>query len=121
NWKFSQGEFEKTAVHWKNPQFASVVLDSYRKRWGNSLGRPAYAAEQDVLDAKPKPKISVPTLFGYGTDDHCVLPEASEGQKDLFSGWFDRVPIKGSGHFPHREDPAAVVKLFDQLLKRIKR
>ena len=117
-WRFSKKELQETAAYWRNPQFATVVLDSYRHRWGNSLGRPAYAAEQDHLETRPKAKISVPTLFGYGTDDHCVLPEASEEQKSLFTGWYERVAIKGSGHFPHREDPAAVAKLFDRVLKK---
>ena len=70
------------------------------------------------LDSKPKKHIKVPTLFGYGTDDHCVLPAASEDAGKYFDGWYERVPIKGSGHFPHREDPKAVVKLFDRLLKK---
>ena len=119
NWRFRQSEFERTAEHWKNPQFASVVLDSYRHRWGNSLGKPAYAAQQAELDAKRKAKISVPTLFGYGTDDRCVMPEASEDQRDLFTGWYERKPIKGAGHFPHREDPKEVAKLFYRLLKKV--
>lgn len=118
-WKFSKREFTQTAAAWKNPQFATVVLDSYRHRWGFSLGKQAYSALQNQLEAKPRPRVSVPTLFGYGTDDHCVLPAASEGLGKYFSGWFDRVPIKGAGHFPHREDPDAVIKLFDCLQKRI--
>ena len=121
SWKFSKSEFERTAKHWDNPQFAAVVLSSYRHRWGNALGRPAYAALQNMLDGKPKAKISVPTIFGYGTDDHCVLPEASEEQKSFFTGHYERVAIKGSGHFPHRENPKAVAKLFAQLMKKVKR
>ncbi|HLI77964.1 MAG TPA: alpha/beta hydrolase [Acidobacteriaceae bacterium] len=117
-WKFSRREFTETAAYWRNPQFATVVLDSYRHRWGNSLGKPAYAALQDQMDVRPKAKISVPTLFGFGTDDHCVLPEASEEQKKYFSGWYERVPIKGAGHSVPQEDPGSVAKLFDRLWKR---
>ena len=120
NWKFSKREFERAAKHWENPQFAAVTLHSYRHRWGNALSRPAYAAQQTLLDSKPRLKISVPTIFAYGTDAHCVLPEASEEQKTLFTGHYERVAIKGSGHFPHREDPKAVAKLFTQLLKRVR-
>ncbi len=119
NWKFTQRQFESTAAFWKNPQFATIVLDSYRHRWGNSLGKMAYAAQQARLDAKPKAKIAVPTLFGYGTDDHCVLPEASVQQKSLFTEFYERVPINGSGHFPPFENPKAVVKLFERLLKKV--
>jgi pimeloyl-ACP methyl ester carboxylesterase len=116
-WKFSSKEFERTAAYWKNPQFATVTLSSYRHRYGNELGKPAYQALQDQLEARPK--IGVPVLFGYGTEDHCVLPAASEDLKRYFSGWFERVAIKGSGHFPHREDPAAVVKLLERLWKKV--
>ena len=119
SWKFKAREFEAAAKYWKNPQFAATVLHSYRHRWGNALGKPAYAAIGDRLESKPKPKIAVPTLFGFGTDDHCVLPASSEPQKSLFTGYYERVPIKGSGHFPHREDPKAVAKLFDRLLKKV--
>ncbi len=119
-WKFSKSEFEETAVYWKNPQFATIVLDSYRNRWGNSLGKPAYAAQQDQLEAKPKTKISTTTVYGYGTEDHCVTPESSEADKMYFSGSYERVAIKGSGHFPHREDPKAVLKLFERLLKKVR-
>ena len=118
-WKFSKSDFEETAKYWKNPQFATVVLDSYRNRWGNSLGKPAYAAQQAKLDAKPKAKIAVTTVFGHGTEDHCVAPESSEDDKKYFSGSYERVLIKGAGHHPHRQDPKAVLKLFERLLKKV--
>ena len=119
SWKFSKRTFEQAAAAWKNPQFAEIVLHSYQQRWGNALSKPAYAALQNKLDAKPKPKISVPTVFGYGTEDVCVLPEASEGQGSLFEGFYERLPIKGAGHFPHRENPKAVLKLIERLLKQV--
>ncbi len=119
-WKFTRREFAATAAYWTNPQFATIVLDSYRHRWGNSLGKPAYAAQQAVLDAKPKAKISVPTLFGYGTEDGCVLPAASAEQKEYFSGWYERVALKGVGHYPPGENPRAVMKLFERLWKKVR-
>ena len=116
-WKFGRRDFEETAAYWENPQFATVTLGSYRHRYGNVLGKPAYQALQDAVEARPK--IAVPTLFAYGTDDHCVLPAASEGLEKYFGAWFERTAIKGSGHFPHREDPRAVVKLFERLRKKV--
>jgi pimeloyl-ACP methyl ester carboxylesterase len=117
-WKFSRRQLEQTAAFWANPQFVTVVLGSYRHRYGNELGKPAYQALQDQIEARPK--ISVPTLFGYGTHDECVLPAASEDLKRYFEGWFERTAIKGVGHFPHREDPDAVLKLFDRLWKKVR-
>jgi len=120
SWGFSRKEFAASAADWKNPQFAEIVLHAYRHRWGNALGKPAYAEAQAKLDAKPKPRIGVRTMFVYGGDDHCVLPAASEGQKSLFSGEYERVAIKGVGHFPQMEDPKAVAKLFERFLKSLR-
>lgn len=119
-WKFSSKDLEQTALYWKNPQFATVVLDSYRNRWGNSLGHRAYEDLQAKLEAKPKPKITVPTLYGFGTDDHCVLPQSAKGQEKYFTKWLGSESVKGAGHFPHREQPKAVFRLVEQLLGEVR-
>jgi len=119
-WKFSSREFQEAAAYWKNPQFVPVTISSYRHRYGNALGRPAYAAAQATLDTKPKPSISVSTLFAYGTDDHCVLPASSEEQHKFFAGSYERIAIKDVGHFPQREDPRAVTKLITRFLDGMK-
>lgn len=64
----------------------------------------------------PKPNIGVPTLFAYGTDDHCVLPDSSLPMRESFTGPYDRVAVKGVGHFPQREDPKALAKLAEKWL-----
>ena len=60
----------------------------------------------------------MPTLFGYGMEDGCVLPAASAEEKKYFSGWYERVALKGVGHYPPGENPKAVVRLFERLLKK---
>jgi len=121
SWKFSSREFKQAAESWRNPQFVRVTLSSYRHRYGNALGRPAYADAQTMLDAKPKPSISVPTTFVYGTEDGCILAGSSEEQHKYFTGPYERVAIKGAGHIPHQEDPRAVTKLLQRFLDDIQR
>ena len=114
--KFSEKEFAAAAEAWTNPQFAAIVLHYYRMRWGGTLSLRAYAASQAQIDAKPKPKISTPTLFITGAADHCVFSAASDDQKSAFTGPYEREVLKGLGHFPHREDPKAVAKLLSRHL-----
>ena len=115
-WKYSAGDFREAAKAWGGEQFTDIVLHYYRMRWGGTLGLRAYAAAQAKLDAKPTPKISVPTCYVHGTADHCVLPKAPDGQEAYFSGKFERIDLKGVGHFPHREDVKGVGKIVARWL-----
>ena len=116
-WKFSEKDFAAAAESWQNPQFAATVLHYYRMRWGGALSLRAYADLQAKLDVKPKPRISIPALYVAGDADNCVLPAASEDQRSAFSGPYERVLLKGLGHFPHRENPKAVAKLLTRHLE----
>lgn len=118
DWKFSEKEFSAAAAAWKNPQFADTVLHYYRMRWGGALSLRAYASLQAKLNAKPRPSISAPTLYIAGDADNCVLPAASEDQAPSFTGSYNRILLKGLGHFPHREDPKAVAKLLTRHLEK---
>ena len=118
-WKFTDKEFMEAAQAWNNPQFVDTVLDYYRMRWGNALGRRAYAEKQAKLDVKPEPKIAVPTIFVQGDSDACDLVQGADGQEACFASGYERVILPGVGHFPHRENPAAVARhLSKQLLLR---
>ena len=112
DWNFSKREFAQAAEAWTNPQFVRTVLHYYRTRWGGALSLRAYAEAQAKLEAKPKAKIAVPTLYVQGADDACDLAPCSEDQATEFTGPYERVLLKGSGHFPHREDPRAIAKLL---------
>ena len=118
NWKYAASDFKQAAKAWGHAQFTATVLHYYRMRWGGALSVRAYAETQARLDAKSKPKIAVPTVFVHGADDHCVLPEASDAQKKYFSGAYERVTLKGVGHFPHREDAKSGGKIVAKMLSR---
>jgi pimeloyl-ACP methyl ester carboxylesterase len=116
-WDFSEEEFATAAKAWKNPQFVESVLHYYRTRWGGALGLRAYAELQAKLNAEPRPKISVPTIYAQGAVDGSDLPSSSEEQADYFTGGYERVLLDGVGHFPQREDAETVAKLLARSIK----
>jgi pimeloyl-ACP methyl ester carboxylesterase len=101
NWRFSDGDFEQTAKSFDNPDWADVVLHSYRHRWGFAPGDPAYDALEGKLN--PAPTIPVDTLMIHGGADQCNDPATSEGRESFFGGRYERVVLAGVGHFPQRE------------------
>ena len=118
DWKYSSSDFKQAAKAWGHKQFTATVLHYYRMRWGGALSLRAYAAAQTQLDAKPKPRIATPTVFVHGAQDHCVLPAASDADGKYYSGAYQRVTLKGIGHFPHREDAKSVGKIVAKMLSK---
>jgi pimeloyl-ACP methyl ester carboxylesterase len=103
---FTDAEFDRTSESFRNPDWAQVVVHSYRHRWGLAPGDPAYDAVEAQL--RPTPTISVATLVLHGAADACNDPSSSAGRERFFSGRYERVILDGVGHFPTRESPAAV-------------
>lgn len=112
-WRFTDDEFEETALSFENPDFAEVAVHSYRHRWANAPSDLAYDELEESL-ADP-PKITVPTTVLMGADDGATLPELSEGKESFFTGGYLREVIPGVGHFIQRESSEAVV---DAILER---
>ena len=103
---YAPEEFEATAPAFDGPDWAAVVVHSYRHRWGHAPGDPAYAADEAALH--PAPVLSVPTLVLHGTGDGVNPPASSAGKERYFRGRYERRLLAGVGHFPQREAPAAV-------------
>lgn len=103
---YTEEEFAEPAQAFDNPDWAAVVLHSYRHRWGFEPGDPAYA--QDGARLTPAPRLAVPTLVLHGGADTCNQPATSEGKSHYFSGGYERRVLDGVGHFPQREAPQAV-------------
>lgn len=100
-WSVSDAEFETTAAAFENPDWADVVLHSYRSRWGHAPADPSCAEIEARLAAHPV--IHAPTLVLHGDADPCNGPETSEGKEALFAGPYRRALLPGVGHFPQRE------------------
>ena len=109
---YTEADFAEAARAFDNPDWADVVLHSYRHRWGFEAGDPAYA--DDAARLSPAPVLTVPTLVLHGGADSCNLPASSEGRDHYFSAGYERRVLDGVGHFPQREAPQAVA---DALLK----
>jgi pimeloyl-ACP methyl ester carboxylesterase len=108
DWEFDDAEYAATAASFDNPDWVSVVLSSYRKRWGFEPGSGTYADIRARLE--PQPQITVPTLVLMGRDDGATLPLNAEGKSDFFKGPYAVEILDDAGHFVHRERPKAVAK-----------
>ena len=113
NWTFDDATLAATTASFDNPDFVDVTIQSYRHRYGNAAGDPAY----DELEARlaVQPVITVPTIVLHGEDDGVGSPASSIPRDRLLSGLIERRQIPLAGHFLSRESPdevvAAVVRL----------
>ena len=99
SWRFTEAEFEASAAHWDNPDYADVVVHSYRHRYGLVGGDPAHDAIEAALARRPP--ITVPAIDLHGGDDgvNPAKPQPAPG--------FTRRILPGVGHNPPQEAPEA--------------
>ncbi len=114
NWRFDDATFEATAVSWDNPDFVDVVIQSYRHRYGEAPGDPAFAGIEQRLAALPP--IAVPSIVLEGAADGVTPPNSKDPHAAHFTGPYARRIIPVAGHFLPRETPEAVVAALDELL-----
>jgi pimeloyl-ACP methyl ester carboxylesterase len=103
---YTEQAYEEAAKAFDNPDWASIVLHSYRHRWGFAPGDPSYDADEARLN--PVPTLGVPTLVLHGGVDTCNHPDGSKGKEHFFMGLYEQTELEGIGHFPHREAPKQV-------------
>lgn len=115
-WHADDREFAETAASFDNPDWADVVLHSYRHRWGYAEGDPSYAATEERLAGTPA--IRAPTLVIHGAADACNAPATSTNRERFFTGPYERIELGGVGHFPQREAPAEVAAAIGRWLAR---
>jgi len=115
NWHCDDATFQATALSFDNPDFADVTIQSYRHRYGNAPGDPAY----DALEARlaGQPVITAPTVILHGEDDGVGSPASSIPRDRLFAGLIERRLIARAGHFLSRENPADVADAVVRLAK----
>lgn len=114
NWQFDDATFAATAASFDNPDFVEVTIQSYRHRYGNAPGDPAY----DELEARlaRQPTIAAPTIVLHGDADGVGPAAQSEHAARYFTGRYQRHVIPLAGHFLSRETPDAVVQAVLTLL-----
>ncbi len=108
--KLRTEELERLRKTFENPDWAQVVLHSYRVRWGLETPDNAHDALTARIDTDPK--IHVPTLTIHGEADPCNDPSTSEGKENFFAGPYRRALISGVGHFPQWEAPNETTALI---------
>jgi pimeloyl-ACP methyl ester carboxylesterase len=100
---YTNNEFQDAAKSWKGDDFQSVVLHSYRSRWGHAELNPKYATLQARFESTWT--LSTPTLLLHGREDRCELAETTDGAERYFTAGYGRVLLDGVGHYPQRESP----------------
>lgn len=108
NWNFDDATLQLTAASFENPDFVDVTIQSYRHRYGNAPGDPAYDAIETSLAAQPP--IAVPTIVLHGEADGVGAPAGSIPRDHLFTGPMTRHNIPRAGHFLSRENPGEVIE-----------
>jgi pimeloyl-ACP methyl ester carboxylesterase len=109
-------EFERTATSFDNPDWADIVLHSYRVRWAHAAPDPRYGELEAQFD--PAPKQRVPTLTLHGALDPVNSPQMSEAKEAYFDGPYERRLVEGAGHFPQRERAADTASQIVDWLRR---
>lgn len=101
SWKFTDEEFERTAVSFDNPDFVEVVIHSYRHRFGLAEGDPSVAHIEAELEAQPD--IPVASLCIDGTDNGVSTSTSHHSSK--FTGPYKYREFKDAGHNLPQERP----------------
>ncbi|WP_428486089.1 alpha/beta fold hydrolase [Rhodopila sp.] len=115
NWVFDDATFLLTAPSFDNPDFVAVTIQSYRHRYGNAPGDPAYDDLEALLAAQPP--VTVPAIVLHGEDDGVASPAGSIPRDRLFTGGMERLLVPRAGHFLSRENPLDVVAAVERLAK----
>jgi pimeloyl-ACP methyl ester carboxylesterase len=112
-WRFDDATYARTAASFDNPDFVSVVIHSYRHRFGLAPGDPAVEDTERRLGGQPP--ITVPTVALHGSDNGVSPAVTSERHARFFKGPYERRLIPGVGHNLPQEAPgdfaAAVLSL----------
>jgi pimeloyl-ACP methyl ester carboxylesterase len=116
-WRFSDEEYNRTALSFDNPDFVDVVIHSYRHRNGNAPGEERFKAMEQQLAQRPK--IVAPSILLYGATDPLARPspETTPAERAVFPSLVARRVIPGAGHFLPREKPEAVSSALLELLQ----
>jgi pimeloyl-ACP methyl ester carboxylesterase len=104
NWRFDEATYERTAPSFDNPDFVSVVIHSYRHRFGLAPGDPALEDIERRLAGQPA--ITVPTIAMDGEGDGVSRAGGAKNHARFFKGAYERRVIPVVGHNLPQEAPA---------------
>jgi len=114
-WRFTDEDFEQTAVSFDNPDFVDVVIHSYRHRYGLVVGDPAVEETEQLLTKQPE--IAVPTIILDGKDDGVLPLGESADHRHFFTGAYAHRVVIGAGHNLPQETPRAFAEAVLSLIE----
>ncbi len=106
DWQFDDTTFARSAISFANPDYAEVVVHSYRHRAGLVEGDPSVADLAARLAGQPT--IEVPTIVLHGESDTVQPPAAAWTSDGLRNVRYHRI-LPGVGHNIPQESPQAVI------------
>jgi len=118
NWAFDDATFERSAPSFDNADFVDVTIHSYRHRFRNAPGDPAFEGIEQRLAARPK--IAIPTIALHGEANGVGPPETSADHARFFSGPYERRLIPRVGHNLPHEVPDVVAAATLELMAATK-
>ena len=114
-WRYDDQILARTAEAFDNPDYADVVLHSYRHRLGLAGGHPRYADTQAALGVLPAIPVPAVTLDGLA-DGNFPAAEASAAAPH-FTGPRRHLHVPDAGHNLPQEAPPAFADAVLQVLR----
>ncbi len=114
-WAFAEADFERSAAAFDNPDFVSVVIHSYRHRFGLVPGDPALASIESSLALQPA--ITVPCITFDGLDDGVRAPADAAQHAGRFAGTRSHRLLPGVGHNMPQEVPLVFADAVMELVR----
>lgn len=110
-WAFDDETFARTADAYRNVDFVSVVVHSYKHRFGLVAGDPAYDAIERALEEQPRIDVPTISLVGDASGLTVLLREHAH-----FGGRFEERVVRGVGHNVPQEAPGAFADAIAAML-----
>jgi epoxide hydrolase 4 len=93
---------------WRQEGAVTGMLNYYRANVFSRLLRPSDTEQ----------RVSVPTLFVYGQQDHAILPETVAGVRDVVDAEFEQYLVSQSAHWIQQEVPEAMNEILKEFLAK---
>ena len=115
NWSFDDATFARTASSFDNPDFVEVTIHSYRHRYRNAEGDPAFEPIEQRLATRPT--IAVPTIALHGEANGVTPLQTSADHARFFTGPYERRVLPRAGHNLPQEVPDIVTAATLELVR----
>ncbi|MFM0339403.1 alpha/beta fold hydrolase [Paraburkholderia fungorum] len=114
-WHFSEATFERAARAFDNPDYADIVVHSYRHRLGLAPGFPQYEESEKKLALTPP--ITVPTITLDGIADGVIPATDGRSSASRFTGPRTHRQIPNAGHNLPQEAPKVFADAVAELAR----